>query len=193
MNTSDKVDIAQVGEDVLLQPSMVVEDPSSDRIKRLAQAMKATLVSIDAIAMAAPQLRAADRVFVFHLPTHRIPSGARTAPVPWTVAVNPVVEPLTDRKQLLWERCLSVPLLFGRVPRPARIRLQYQDLDGADHEMLASGFLANVLQHEQDHLDGVLYMSRLQNPLDLAAERVLCGNSRFYPYTSSEFDGPAGD
>jgi len=177
MKGSGNRGIAQVGEQILLSPSVVVDDPSSDRIARLAKAMKAVLLSIDAIAMV---------VFVFHLPPDRIPSGARTAAVPWTVAVNPVVEPLTDRQQLLWERCLSIPLLFGRVSRPARVRLRYQDLDGTTHETVASGFLANVLQHELDHLDGSLYLSRVRDPHDLASERVICGHNRFYRYTPTD-------
>ena len=184
-------DIALIGEEVLLAPAAPVADPTSDRVRRIARDMRDTLESLDAIAMAAPQHRVLERLFVFNLPAHRIPQGARTAPAPWTVMVNPVVEPLTDRTQLLWERCLSIPVLFARVPRPAKVRVRYLDLDGASREFIASGFLANVLQHETDHLDGVLLTSRVTQPRDLAADRVICGAGRFFPYSAEAFDGRA--
>lgn len=186
-------DIALIGEDVLYRKAADVSNAGSERIRRIAEDMRDTLRSIDAIAMAAPQIGALDRLFIFHLPARRIPAGARTSPVPWTVAVNPVIDPLTEMRQFLWERCLSIPGLFGRVSRPAAIRMRYQDLDGVHHEMIASGFLANVLQHETDHLNGVLFTMRLVSGTDLAADKVVCGNGRFYPYAAAEFDGPAGD
>lgn len=186
-------DIALIGEEMLYRRAAEVTGAGSESIRRAAEDMLDTLRSIDAIAMAAPQIGVLDRLFVFQLPRHRIPAGARTSPVPWTAVVNPVIEPLTERKQLLWERCLSIPGLFGRVPRPAVIRMRYQDLDGVQHEMIASGFLANVLQHETDHLEGVLFTMRLTSGMDLAADKVVCGNSRFYPYGAAEFDGSADD
>lgn len=182
-------DIALIGENVLNQPAATVVDPTAERIRRIAEDMLDTLKSLDAIAMAAPQHRKLERLFLVHLPAHRIPQDARTQPVPWTVMINPFVEPLTDRTQLLWERCLSIPSLFARVPRPATVRVHYLDLEGKRHELIASGFLANVLQHEIDHLDGILLTSRVKDQRHLAAPEVICGTNRFFAYSAEEFDG----
>jgi peptide deformylase len=77
--------------------------------------------------------------------------------------INPVVEPLSAKKTQIWERCLSLPGLYGYVPRHNEIRLTFTDLDGVRHERIAKGWHAMLIQHECDHLDGVLYPMRIRD------------------------------
>jgi peptide deformylase len=81
--------------------------------------------------------------------------------VPLTVMVNPEIEPLDDATAMGWEGCLSVPGLAGMVPRHDRIRYRFRTLDGETVERTAEGFHARVVQHECDHLDGILYPQRM--------------------------------
>ena len=119
------------------------------------------------IGIAAPQIAVARRVVVFGLGDRgELGDGAgcgRPAPIPPTVLVNPVIEPLSDTLVDGWEACLSVPGLRGVVPRHARIRYTGFDAYGCRIEREAEGYHARVVQHECDHLDGVLYPSRIRD------------------------------
>lgn len=84
--------------------------------------------------------------------------------LPLTNFINPKIEFLTDEKQGFWEGCLSVPGLRGYVERPNKIKVNYLNEKGESQEIIASGFLATVLQHELDHLQGVLYIDRITDP-----------------------------
>ena len=85
-----------------------------------------------------------------------------------TVFVNPVVTVLDDEEQAFWEGCLSVPDLRGVVPRPRKVRVDYVDLDGQPQSMVGEDFIATVLQHELDHLDGILFVDRVRDTRLLA-------------------------
>src|SRR5919106_3203512 len=154
-------DILLIGNPVLYQRAEVVADPSDDRIIALARDMEDTLVASNAIAIAAPQISSLDGVVVFQLPENRILPESRQRPIPWTVMVNPVLEKLTEKEQQLWERCLSIPNYYARISRCAAVRARFKDLDGVIRELVASGYLAALMQHECDHLDGILYTMRM--------------------------------
>src|SRR5262245_6087143 len=124
--------ILLMGNPELLKPSIRVEDPSAADIRQLAADMQDTLESVNGIGLAAPQLGVHKRIVVFCLPADRIPAGAKTQAIPWTAMVNPVIEPLSEERILLWERCLSLPGLYAQVPRFARTMLRYTTLDGED-------------------------------------------------------------
>jgi peptide deformylase len=117
--------------------------------------MGETMEEAGATGLAAPQVHVPLRLVVFRV--------AGEVPVPLTVLVNPVIEPLSDETAPGWEGCLSVPGLRGVVPRWTRIRYRADGLDGAPIERVAEGFHARVVQHECDHLDGVLYPMRMSD------------------------------
>jgi peptide deformylase len=85
-----------------------------------------------------------------------------------TVMINPVIKPVSDTMEEDWEGCLSVPYLTGVVPRWTQVKYSYQDVDGSLRERSAEGFHARVVQHETDHLDGVLYPMRMIDIATLA-------------------------
>ncbi len=153
--------IAKMGHPVLHAPAVAVSDPKDPDIARLAADMRDTLEWIGAAGIAAPQIYDNRRVVVYRILAERIPPGAAREPVPWTVMINPVVAPLSDEKGLIWERCLSLPGLHGKVPRHPKIRIAYRGLDGAEVAYEAEGAFATLLQHECDHLDGILYPMRM--------------------------------
>ena len=155
--------IAKMGHPVLSRVAERIDDPADPDIARLAADMRETLEDIGASGIAAPQVHVGKRIVVYRMIASRIPAGSDIAPVPWTVLVNPEITPLIPDKVLVWERCLSIPGLHGKVPRFPRISIRYQTLEGETVEQEAHGTWAALLQHECDHLDGVLYPMRMED------------------------------
>lgn len=160
--------IARMGHPVLARPAEALGDPTSAEVKRLVADMLETLEDIGGLGLAAPQVHVPKRVVIFHVPAERAvveDEGAddleEIAPVELTVLINPEIEPLTEETALGWEGCLSVPGLRGLVPRYRRIRYAGFTPDGRRLEREASDFHARVVQHECDHLDGILYPQRM--------------------------------
>jgi peptide deformylase len=153
--------IAKMGNPILMQVAAPVEDPTAPQIRRLAADMQETLEDIGASGLAANQVFVAKRVVVYRIIAARIPAGSGLEPRPWTVMVNPVITPKAQSKTPVWERCLSVPGLHGKVPRFMEIQITYQDLQGQTHTHEARSSWAALLQHECDHLDGIVYPMRM--------------------------------
>ena len=153
--------IAHMGHPVLRYPAEPVTDLDDPAVHRLAANMQETLEHIAANGVAAPQVYAPIRLVVYRITPSKIPAGSGWQTVPWTVMVNPVITPQTDKTFMTWERCLSLPGLHGQVPRYANITIRFQDLEGKTVEREAYGSHAAVLQHEVDHLDGLLYPMRM--------------------------------
>ena len=153
--------IAKMGNPVLLQKAAPVEDPTAPEIRQLAADMQETLEDIGASGLAAPQVFVPKRVVVYRIIAARIPEGSGLQPRPWTVMVNPVITPKTQSTTPVWERCLSIPGLHGKVPRFLHIEISFQDLEGKTHRHEAHSSWAALLQHECDHLDGIVYPMRM--------------------------------
>lgn len=154
--------IARMGHPVLRRRAEPVDDPTAPEIRQLLEDMMDTLDDSGGIGLAAPQVHVPLRVVIFFVPAQRIdPAGEDSEGVPLTVLINPVIEPLSDETTLGWEACLSVPGLTGAVPRFHRIRYTGIDADGAAIDRVAEGYHARVVQHECDHLDGILYPMRM--------------------------------
>jgi len=175
--------IAKMGHPVLRRVAAKVDDPTDPAIARLCADMRETLEDIGASGLAATQVFIEKRIVVYRVGASRIPAGSDLRLVPWTVMVNPEITPLTKDKVAVWERCLSIPGLHGKVPRYPRISIRYQALDGSSVELEARSSWAALLQHEVDHLDGMLYPMRMDDlsmlafneaPGALAEEAAAC-------------------
>ena len=157
--------IARMGHPVLSRRADPIKDPTAPEIRNLVNDMLETLADIGGIGLAAPQVHVPLRVVIFEVPAARAArdSAEEETPggVPMTVLINPTIEPLADAKGDGWEACLSVPGLTGLVPRFTQIRYSGYDLLGRKIEREAHDFHARVVQHECDHLDGVLYPMRM--------------------------------
>ncbi|MBK8176314.1 MAG: peptide deformylase [Rhodospirillales bacterium] len=160
--------IARMGHPVLRRPAEPVADVTAPALRRLFSDMVETMADAGGVGLAAPQVHVPLRIVVFCVPPSRAddPQAAEnspTGPVGLTMIINPVIEPLSDEREEAWEACLSLPGLSGKVPRYRRIRYHGLNADGAPIDRLAEGFHARVLQHECDHLDGVLYPQRMDD------------------------------
>jgi peptide deformylase len=160
--------IAKMGNPALMRRAAPVADPGAPEIRALAADMQETLEDIGASGLAAPQVLVPRRVVVYRIIAARIPRGSGLEPRPWTVMVNPVITPKTEAKTPVWERCLSIPGLHGKVPRFMHINITYQDLEGKTVSHDAHSSWAALLQHECDHLDGILYPMRMTDMALLA-------------------------
>jgi peptide deformylase len=160
--------IAKMGNPALLRKAAPVSDPTAAEIRALAADMQETLEDIGASGLAAPQVFVSKRVVVYRIIAARIPRGSGLEPRPWTVMVNPVITPGTEASTPVWERCLSIPGLHGKVPRFMHINITYQDLEGRNVSHDARSSWAALLQHECDHLDGILYPMRMTDMALLA-------------------------
>ena len=167
--------IARMGHPVLARRAETVADVTAPRIRGLVTSMIETMVDADGAGLAAPQVHVPLRVVVFQAPDDRtddaIPEEERydhTAPL--TVLINPEIDVVDAETEGGWEGCLSVPGLRGFVERPNRIRYRGIDLDGREIVRTARGFHARVVQHEVDHLDGILYPQRMNDLTKLIFE-----------------------
>jgi peptide deformylase len=151
--------IARMGHPVLLQRAEPVADPTDPEIRRLIADMIETMEDAGGAGLAAPQVHVPLRLFVFRVPAARAAPG--DPPMGPGVVINPVLSAAGEDVVSAWEGCLSIPGLQGVVPRLARIRYQGVDEQGAPIDREAGGFHARVVQHEADHLDGVLYLMRM--------------------------------
>jgi peptide deformylase len=153
--------IARMGHPLLLARAEPVADPGAPEIRRLVRDLFDTLQDADAAGLAAPQVHVPLRLFVFRVAEARSSGDASDRVVGNTVVINPEVEPVGEEVRLRWEGCLSLPGLRGAVARPWRIRYSGTDCEGAPVGGVVSGFHAGVVQHETDHLDGILYPMRI--------------------------------
>ena len=155
--------VVRMGHPVLRRVADPVTRFDTPGLHALVEDLWETMHASGGIGIAAPQIAVAKRVVVFGLGGRddraRCGEVARIDP---TVLVNPIIEPLTDAMDEGWEACLSVPGMRGMVPRCTRIRYTGFDAFGSRIEREAEGFHARVVQHECDHLDGVLYPARIR-------------------------------
>ncbi len=167
--------IARMGHPVLARVAEPVADPTAPDIRALVADMVETMIDANGAGLAAPQVYVPKRVVIFQAPPERAPEGLDEAEVfdhtaALTVLINPEIEVLTTELEPGWEGCLSVPGLRGLVPRYTEILYRGYGLDGLPVERRARGFHARVVQHECDHLDGVLYPQRMTDLGELIFE-----------------------
>jgi peptide deformylase len=153
--------IARMGNPVLRARAAEIDDPTAPWVRSLVEDMLETMEDAGGTGIAAPQVHAPHRIVVFRVAGERASDLPGDSEQPLTVLINPVIEPLGDEMALGWEGCLSVPGLRGVVPRYLRLRYGGVGLDGKPIEREAAGFHARVVQHECDHLDGILYPQRM--------------------------------
>ena len=154
-------EILKMGDPRLLRHAQPVEAFDTPELRALLEDMFDTMKAANGAGLAAPQIGVDLQVVVFGFQRNeRYPEAP---PVPMTVLINPTIEPLTDETEEGWEGCLSVPGLRGVVPRHVRLKYSGFDMLGKPIERVADGFHARVVQHECDHLIGVLYPMRIKD------------------------------
>ena len=158
--------VARMGHPVLRAKAKAIApaDIASPRIQRLVDDMLETMHEYQGVGLAAPQVHVGLRLFVAGFPpSPKDDEEDERDRVPLMALVNPEITPIGSATDEDWEGCLSIPDIRGKVPRAKEIRVRAYDRDGRKLDIRATGFTARVIQHETDHLDGVLFFDRMRN------------------------------
>lgn len=160
-----------MGEPLLLAQAKPVIDFGAPALRTLIQDMRDTMIALNGAGLAAPQIGVSLRVVIFGgFDSPRYPDAAN---IPGTVLINPELQPLSTEMDEAWEGCLSVPGMRGLVPRYTQLRYTGFDAQGQRIDCTVRGFHARVVQHECDHLDGILYPMRISDMRNFGFNDVL--------------------
>ena len=154
-------EVLKMGDPRLLEKAQPVKDFKSPELAQLLVDMRDTMKHLHGAGLAAPQIGVGLQVVIFGVDTN--PRYPEAEAVPYTVLINPVLSALSDRMEEAWEGCLSVPGMRGRVPRHQALRYRGFDERGMPIDRSVSDFHARVVQHEVDHLSGILYPMRIRD------------------------------
>lgn len=161
-------EIAQLGAEVLRLQAKEVSDIYSAEIQGIVSDMFTTLADTNGVGLAAPQISASWRLMIIaSRPSERYPYAPEMEPV---LMINPSFEPLGNAREKDWEGCLSIPGIRAKVPRFTRVKVNYTNTAGESISQELEGFVARVFQHEYDHLDGVVYLDRVENNRNIISE-----------------------
>ncbi|HXF65991.1 MAG TPA: peptide deformylase [Burkholderiales bacterium] len=163
--------VLRMGDPRLLEPARPVERFDTPELHALIADMDDTMRALDGAGLAAPQIGVGLQVAIFGVEAN--PRYPHAEPVPYTVLINPVLTALGEEMEEGWEGCLSIPGMRGLVPRYKRLRYRGRDQYGREFERTASGFHARVVQHECDHLAGILYPMRIRDLRNFGFTEVL--------------------
>ncbi|CEN55835.1 peptide deformylase [Candidatus Methylopumilus turicensis] len=167
--------VLRMGEPLLFAKAEAVEQFDTPELHELIKDMQDTMADMNGAGIAAPQIGVSLRVVIFGVGSNpRYPDAEQ---VPFTVLINPVLNPVGEEMDDGWEGCLSVPGMRGIVPRYTRLHYTGFDQYGQPIDRLVSGFHARVVQHECDHLDGILYPMRIQDLTNFGYTDVLFPDS----------------
>lgn len=165
---SEKSEIVQLGAEVLRQKARLVDDFNGVKFRELLDVLQEAMQESNGIGIAAPQLGASWQIIIVaSRPTTRYPNAPEMAPV---VMVNPRFRVVDSCLLKDWEGCLSVPGIRALVPRYRSIQVDYQHANGQPRQMVLENFPARVFQHEYDHLQGLVYLDRVETNQDIISE-----------------------
>jgi peptide deformylase len=153
--------ILKMGDPLLLQVAKPVDKFDTPELRTLLADMHDTMAALNGAGLAAPQVGVSQQVVIFGV--SRNPRYPQAEEVPYTVLINPELHPVDEQMEEGWEGCLSVPGMRGLVPRYKRLRYRGFDQFGESIDRTVSDFHARVVQHEVDHLNGVLYPMRIRD------------------------------
>jgi len=171
--------VLRIGDPILNMPSEPVTESEYKEIHTLIDDMFDTMRHLQGAGLAAPQIGILKRLVIFGFESN--PRYPDAEPVPETVLINPVIETLDSSTDQEWEGCLSIPGMRGLVERPNRIRYSGTDQHGNPINREVDGFHARVVQHECDHLDGILYIQRIKDMRDFGFTEELDQGQQYNP------------
>ncbi|AFY36463.1 peptide deformylase [Calothrix sp. PCC 7507] len=166
---SELVPIIQLGNPQLREKSALVENIQDEEIQRLIENLITTVAQANGVGIAAPQVAAKKRLFIVaSRPNARYPNAPEMEP---TAMINPKIIAHSTEVVKGWEGCLSVPGVRGLIPRYQAIEIEYTDRNGKLQQQELTDFVARIFQHEYDHLDGIVFVDRLESTLDMITEQ----------------------
>lgn len=166
---AEDLQIIQVGHPILRTIASSIENISDPSIQNLIDSLIQTAQTANGVGIAAPQVAQSYRLFIVaSRPNPRYPDAPEMEP---TAMINPKIVEVSEEKVKGWEGCLSVTGYRGLVPRYQTLRVEYQDRNGTLHTQVFQDFVARIIQHELDHLDGLVFLDRLESNQDLYTEQ----------------------
>ena len=163
------LEIIQLGNPLLRSKAQFVENVRDQRIQKLIDDLLATVGQANGVGIAAPQVAQSDRLFIVaSRPNPRYSNAPEMAP---TAMLNPKILAHSTETLKGWEGCLSIPGIRGMVPRYQAIEVEYIDRDGKLQKQELTDFVARIFQHELDHLDGIVFLDRLESTYDIITEQ----------------------
>lgn len=161
--------IVQLGDPILRQKATVVENINEQRIQKLIDDLMATVAQANGVGIAAPQVAQSCRLFIVaSRPNPRYPNAPSMEP---TAMINPKIIASSTEIVKGWEGCLSIPGIRGLVPRSQAIEVEYTNRNGKVQKQELTDFVARIFQHECDHLDGIVFLDKLESTLDIITEQ----------------------
>lgn len=163
------LEVIQLGHPLLRFQAQLVDNIQSPCIQNLIDNLIATVIKANGVGIAAPQVQSRNRIFIVaSRPNPRYPHAPEMEPTPM---INPKILASSSEEAKGWEGCLSIPGIRGLVPRHQAIEIEYSDRNGKLHKQELTDFVARIFQHELDHLDGIVFIDRLQSTQDLITEQ----------------------
>lgn len=163
------LEITELGNPVLRQRASEVEDLSDEKVKTFIDDLIDTCIDSNGVGIAAPQVNESKRIFIISSrPNPRYPNAPELGPI---ALINPEITSSSDEKEKGWEGCLSIPGIRGLVPRHKTIKVKYLTRDGQEVENEFSDFIARIFQHELDHLNGIVFLDRIDSNKDIVTEK----------------------
>lgn len=163
------LEVIQLGHPLLRAPAQVIENIHAERIQKLIDDLMATVGQANGVGIAAPQVAQSDRLFIVaSRPNLRYPHAPTMEP---TAMINPHILAHSTEVEKGWEGCLSVPGIRGNVPRYRAIEIEYTDRNGKLQKQELIDFVARIFQHEYDHLNGIVFLDRLESTQDIITEQ----------------------
>jgi len=163
------LEIAELGHPILRERATQVENLEDEEIQNFIDNLIATAIEANGVGIAAPQVYEPKRIFIIYSrPNVRYPNAPELGPV---AIINPEVTSFSEEKEKDWEGCLSIPGIRGLVPRHKSIKVKYLTRDGKEVENEFSDFIARIFQHELDHLNGTVFLDRIESNKELVTEK----------------------
>lgn len=166
---TQSLQIAQLGNPILRQQAQLVDDVQDQRVQKLIDDLILTAATSSGVGIAAPQVSKSDRLFIIaSRPNPRYPYAPLMEP---TAMINPQI--ITHSAEVVkgWEGCLSIPGIRGLVPRYQAIEVEYTTRDGKQHQQELTDFVARIFQHEYDHLNGIVFLDRVESTQEMMTEQ----------------------
>lgn len=166
---SEILELIELGNPILREKAKEVSDPADDQIQKLIDDMLVTVVEANGVGLSAPQVDSSLRVFVMaSYPNPRYPDAPEIDPYE---VINPEIISKSEEMEEDWEGCLSIPGIRGRVSRHKEIEVKYSDRYGRGKTEILNDFLARIFQHEFDHLEGIIFLDRLESSMDIITDK----------------------
>lgn len=166
---TESLQIAQLGNPILRQQAQLIDNVQDEHIQQLIDALIATALASNGVGIAAPQVSKSYRLLIVaSRPNARYPNAPLMEP---TAMINPRIVAHSSEIAKSWEGCLSIPGIRGLVPRYQEIEVEYISRDGQLHRQELTDFVARIFQHEYDHLDGIVFLDRVERTQDMMTEQ----------------------